>query len=389
VLARDVVPVSLDGVKITGNGWPLAGSGLSFPDGTGGIDVQRSQITGSTAFLFTVSNSRVSNNRGCGITLSGGDDDLVNRTSATTGGVRLCGVGISGVLSSNDAVPGPIVSSPDAAPTGEFGGPTDVGGKVSATLLDNFVQDNTGVGIYVTEARDAEPTGGGVLDDVTEATIQGNVVTGNLTVVPATGTEPAAGGIYVAASDFTQIGCTGAGCTPELDTTLTADDVGCDDTATVSGGVKVHRSCTRVRMATFLGNTVACNGRGQLSFAVPQRSAVSASGAAWDIGSNAAVVGVTLADRCMTVATPNTLAGYSSTTLSEGIAIPGSATDRATLQSLIHVSAYGVFWNGPTLASGTDYSSSLAAAPQGNGDASAWGVCPAAVRISCPVGVAP
>ena len=80
-------------------------------------------------------------------------------------------------------------------------------------------------------------------------------------------------------------------------------------------------------MATFLGNTVACNGRGQLAFAVPQRSATSASGAAWDIGSNAGVVGVTLADRCMAVATPNTLAGYSSLSLSEGIAIPGSATD--------------------------------------------------------------
>ena len=113
----------------------------------------------------------------------------------TTGGTRLCGVGIGGILSKNDAVPGPIASSPDAAPTEGFGGPTDVGGKVSATLRDNFVQDNTGVGIYVTEARDREPTGGGVIDDVTEATIQGNVVTGNLTVVPPTGSEPAAGGI--------------------------------------------------------------------------------------------------------------------------------------------------------------------------------------------------
>ena len=195
VLVRDVAPVSLDDVKVTGNGRPIAGSGLTFPDGTGGLDVQRSQITGNTAFLFTLSSSRVSDNFGCGITLSGGDDDLVNRTGRAVGGTRLCGVGIGGVLSKNDAVPGPIISSPDAAPTGGFGGPTDVGGKVSATLRDNFVQDNTGVGIYVTEARDAEPTGGGVIDDVTEATIQGNVVTGNLTVVPATGSEPAAGGI--------------------------------------------------------------------------------------------------------------------------------------------------------------------------------------------------
>ena len=89
------------------------------------------------------------------------------------------------------------------------------------------------------------------------------------------------------------------------------------------------------------------------------------------------------------VATPNRVAGYSSATLSEGIAIPGSATDPTTLQSLIHVNAYGVFWNGPTLASGSDYSSSLAAAPRGTGMPPPGASAPARCPVACPVGVVP
>jgi len=391
VLVRDVVPVTINNARITGNGTPIIpvmGSGLGFPDGTGGVDVQRSQITGSTAFLFTLSNSRISNNSGCGVTLSGGDDDLVNRTSADGGGVRLCGVGISGGQGLQGMVPGPLPSSPGREPTGVFGGPTDRGGKVSATIVNNYIQNNSGVGIYVTEARDPDPTAGGA-DDVTEATIQGNRVTGNLSSVPAAGTEPTAGGIYVAASDFTEIRCTGEGCTTELDTTLTTNDVGCDDVATVASGAKVHESCTRVRMATFLGNTIACNGRAQLSYAIPQRISTSADGSAWDISSDGTLVGLTLADRCTAPAAANTLAGYMPAVQSLGLAIPGSATDPVLQQSLIHVFAYGVHWNTSTLGAGTDYSASLAASPQGNGDATLWGICPGARAVTCPIAVAP
>jgi len=394
VLVRDVVPVTINNAKITGNGTPIVpaaammGSGPTFPDGTGGVDVQRSQITGSTAFLFTLSNSRISKNNGCGVTLSGGDDDLVNRTSAEGDGQRLCGVGIFGHQGPQGLVPGPLPSGPGLEPTGMFGGPTDRGGKVSATIVNNYIQNNSGVGIYITEARDVEPTAEGA-DDVTEATIQGNKVTGNLTSVPAAGTEPTAGGIYVASSDFTEVRCTGEGCTPELDTTSGTDDLGCDDVATVAGGVKVHESCTRVRMATFLGNTVECNGRAQLSYAIPQRISGSANGSAWDISSDGTLVGLTLADRCQAAAAPNTLAGYAPTVQSLGLAIPGSATDPFLEQSLVHVLAYGVQWNTSTLGAGTDYSASLAAAPQGNGDATAWGICPGARAVTCPIGVTP
>jgi len=391
VLVRDIAPVTINDARITGNGTPIIpvmGGALTFPDGTGGVDVQRSQISGSTAFLFTLSNSRISNNKGCGVTLSGGDDDLVNRTSASGDGIRLCGVGIFGNQGQQGRVPGPLPRELGLEPTEAFGGSTDTGGKVSATIVNNYVQNNSGVGIYVTEARDLEPTANGA-DDVTEATIQGNQVTGNLTSVPASGTEPSAGGIYVAASDFTEIRCTGAGCTTALDTTLTANDVACEDVATVAGDAKVHESCTRVRMATFLGNTIACNGRAQLSFAIPERISTSADGAPWDIGSNGTLVGLTLADRCTAAATPNTLAGYTPAVQSLGLAIPGSATDPVLQHSLIHVSAYGVYWNTSTLAAGTDYSSSLTGSPQGNGDAVGWGVCPGATAVTCPIAVTP
>jgi len=122
---------------------------------------------------------------------------------------------------------------------------------------------------------------------------------------------------------------------------------------------------------------------------VPERISTSANGSAWDIGSNGTLVGLTLADRCTAAATPNTLAGYTPAVQSMGLAIPGSATDPDLQQSLIHVSAYGVYWNTSTLAAGTDYSSSLAGSPQGNGDAVGWGVCPGAMAVTCPIAVTP
>jgi len=378
VLVRGIAPVVLDTVKITGNGTPLPAAATS-PNAafavagnvaSGGVDVQRSQMTSGTAFLFTLKNSAVSGNAGCGVTLSGGWDNLVNRTSATGTGIRVCGFGGTSaadtVVTTGAIQTGAVVTA--AAPVGTiFGGRTDTGGKVSATLQNNTIQNNTGVGIYVTEARDFDPAFASG-DDITEATIQSNKVTGNLSAVPAAGTEPAAGGIYIAQSNWTM--------TPG--TAAAPNTIGCE----VAGG-----ACTRVRMETFLGNVIECNGRGQLSYAVPQRASTTAAGSLWDISSNM-LVGLMLADRCTAAATPNTLAGYTPPQ-SVGLAIPGSATDAATLTSLIHVNAYGVIWNTSTLASGNDYSSALAAAPQGNNDAAGWGVCPAAAAVTCPVALVP
>jgi len=349
--------------------------------GYGGVDVQRSQMTSGTAFLFTLKNSIVSGNAGCGVTLSGGSDNLVNRTSAAGTGIRVCGFGGTGTTVAGVADPAVTAGAVQAGavnattfPAGIpaavgtiFGGRTDVGGKVSATLQNNTVQNNTGVGIYITEARDSDPAFG--TDDVTEATVQGNKVTGNLTAVPAAGTEPSAGGVYIAQSNWTM--------TPG--TVAAPNSIGCEGAA----------ACTRIRMETFLGNTIACNGRAQLSYAVPQRTSTTAVGSGWDISSNPSLVGVTLADRCTAPATPNTLAGYSPAVQSLGLAIPGSATDTATGISLIHVAAYGVFWNTSTLGAGNDYSASLAAATLGNNDAAAWGTCPGATAVTCPVALVP
>jgi len=386
VLIRDVVPVALDTVKITGNGTPIAGSALTaFPTGTGGLDVQRSQINGNTGFLLTLQNSSISGNTGCGVTLSGGDGDDI-------AGVRYCGVGTS-----------LVTGGATGAPSGVFGGSSAVGGKVSAVLKNNHVQNNTGVGVYVTEAREVDPTVGANADDVTEVSLQNNLVTGNLTVVPPTGQEPVAGGIYFAPSDATNPACTGPNCAASgLQGVLTVNDLGCSDVATVANTapvtfppstpvyVKNHAAtlCTRIRMSSFLGNTVSCNGRAQLSFGVPQRISTTASGSSpdgdWDISSDGSIVGVDLPMRCSATASPNTLAGYSATAANLGLAIPGTDLN-AQNQSLIHVHAFGVKWNSGTIISGSDYSSALADSPQGNGDATSWGICVGGAPTTCPV----
>lgn len=377
VLIRDVAPVALTGVKVNGNGTPLPGGPFAqaggFPEGTGGIDVQRSQLNGNTAFLFSITgNSQVSGNTGCGLTISGGASDLVNRPSVSSdvGATRICGVGIAGVtgpivgtFTGIANIPDPIVASVPNA--------TNVGGKVSADIENTLIQNNTGVGLYITEARDFDPSGGATpVDDVTEVSLEGNTITGNLTVVPADGAEPAAGGVYVASSNYTA--GSGTPLAPIPPSSLNA--LGCEAAG----------SCTQVRIATFLGNTVACNGRAQLAFAIPQRVNNTANGAGWDISSSGTIVNLT--DRCAAAALPNTLAGYGSG-VNLGLAIPASATTVLGL-SLIDVAAFALRWQVANPVAGTDYSSGLAAAPQGNDDASTWGICPAS-PVTCPVAVAP
>jgi len=388
VLVRGVVPVALDTVKITGNGTPVPNSAsTAFPNGTGGIDVQRSQINGNTGFLVTLQNSSVSGNAGSGITLSGGDQDQVGGPA----GARICGLGTADATGGATAlyVAGAI-----------YGGPSSNGGKVSAVIKNNHVQNNTGVGVYVTEARDVDPTLAAGADDVTEVSLQNNLVTGNLTSVPSSGQEPVAGGIYFAPSDATNAACTpGGNCTASgLNNVLTANDIGCSDVASVANTgnilapvyVKNHlaTACTRVRMSSFLGNTVSCNGRAQLSFGIPQRTSTSASGSSpdgdWDIGSDGSIVGVDLTQRCAAAASPNTLAGYSANASNLGLAIPGTDLN-AQGQSLIHVSAYGLKWNSGTIIPGADYSAALGGSPQGNNDSTTWGVCLGGAPTTCPV----
>jgi|GEM_PF-1930624 len=390
VLLRDVVPVLLDRVTVSGNGHPLAGSALpAFPDGSGGIDVQRSQLGASGgAFPAVIVNSLVAGNVGCGITLSGGGDDLVNRTTSADG-VRVCGLGTGFALDGSPvgspagrvagAQPGirpGDLTTEFPAPLGIFGGRTNVGGKVSAFIKNTHVQNNSGVGIYVTEARDLDPTL--TADDVTDVNLQNNVVTGNLMAVAPTGFEPVAGGIYFVTSNLTSTDATGT-------RPVEVSDLGCEDPQDAAVD---HAVCTRVRMSTFLGNTVTCNGRAQLAFGLPQRINTSASGVSpdgdWDIGSDGTIVGLDLTMRCADAASPNTLAGYSSSAANVGLGVPGLATTPDGV-SLVHVGAYGVKWNAGAIVAGADFAPGLARPPQGNGDFAHWGVCPDVVPATCPV----
>ena len=390
IVLRDVVPVLLDRITVGGNGHALAGSALAaFPDGTGGIDIQRSQLGASGgAFPAVIINSTVTSNAGCGITLSGGGDDLLDRT--TTGdGVRICGVGTGFALDGTPAgaaagrVAGALpgmrpgdVTTELPAPLGIFGGRTNVGGKVSVFIKNTHVQNNSGVGIYVTEARDFDPSL--AADDVTDVSLQNNLVTGNLMVVPATGLEPVAGGIYFATSNLTASDATGT-------RPVEVSDLGCEDPEDASAD---HAVCTRVRMSSFLGNTVSCNGRAQMAFGLPQRISTSASGVSpegdWDISSDGTIVGLDLTMRCADAASPNTLAGYSASAANIGLGVPSFATSPEGI-SLVHVGAYGVKWNAGTILAGSDYSAGLARPPQGNGDFTRWGVCPDVVPASCPM----
>lgn len=390
ILLRDVVPVLLDGVTVSGNGQPFAGSALpAFPDGTGGIDVQRSQLAASGgAFPAVIVNSTVAGNVGCGITLSGGGDDLVNRTTPDDG-VRVCGLGTgftidgapAGSAAGRVAGAQPGVRPGDVttelpAPLGIFGGRTNVGGKVSAFIKNTHVQNNSGVGIYVTEARDLDPTL--TADDVTDVSLQNNVVTGNLMVVAPTGFEPVAGGIYFVTSNLTSTDATGT-------RAVEVSDLGCEDPQDAAVN---HVVCTRVRMSSFLGNTVSCNGRAQMAFGLPQRISTSASGVSpqgdWDISSDGTIVGLDLTMRCADAASPNTLAGYSSSAANIGLGVPGLATTTEGV-SLVHVGAYGVKWNAGTILAGGDYAPGLARPPQGNGDFATWGVCPDVMPATCPI----
>jgi len=389
VLLRAVVPVLLDQVTVSGNGTPLAGSALpAFPDGTGGIDVQRSQLGASGgAFPTVIVNSSVSDNVGCGLTLSGGGDDLLNRT-AIGDGARVCGLGTGFAIDGSPvgaaagrvggAQPGVRpgdVTTESPAPSGIFGGRTNVGGKVSAFIKNTHVTNNSGVGIYVTEARDFDPTL--TADDVTDVSFQNNVVTGNLMVVAPTGFEPVAGGIYFATSNLTSTDASGT-------RPVEVSDLGCEDPQDAAVD---HAVCTRVRMSSFLGNTVSCNGRAQVAFGLPQRINTSASGVSpdgdWNIGSDGTIVGVDLTMRCADAASPNTLAGYSTSAANIGLGVTSLATTVDGV-SLVHVGAYGVKWNAGTIVAGGDYAPGLARAPQGNGDFAKWGVCPGVAPVVCP-----
>jgi hypothetical protein len=130
-----------------------------------------------------------------------------------------------------------------------------------------------------------------------------------------------------------------------------------------------------VRVEKFLGNTISCNGRHELGFAIPQRTG-SSDAAPWDIGSALGSVDMALA--CSESAFPNTLTGYG--------ANPGSDLGLAVTSPVIHINARGVHWMNAVPAAGVDYSAALGTVPTGNGDASPPAIAPLPAKgfVFCP-----
>jgi len=311
------VPVVLDQLRVLENGTAQQPTTtLTDAPVGGGIEVQQTQGSTEDSTLFRLLNSRIANNHGCGVAVTGGDSLVAG------GSKRVCGVG--------------PMTGPGFATSG---------GKVSVALEDNDVSGNLGVGIYVSESPDdADP---GDDHDVTEVILQRNTVRGNLTAV-FDEIEPLAGGIYFAASDAD-------GATP----TMSAERLACAGPPPAA--------CTRVRAERIVGNTIACNGRHELGFGIPQRTE-SNDGVAWNIGSAAGSVDMALA--CSPTAFPNTLAGYGAS---------GSDLGLAVATGIIHVDAVGVHWARAVPAAGLDYSEALGLIPLGNGDSAPPGSGPEAL----------
>lgn len=264
ILVSDTVPVTLTNVTVTGNGTATAGTVLTAAAVGGGIDVVQSQASATGAYLFKLLGSKVNNNNGCGVSLTGG-----NATVGGAGEQRVCGVETG---------------------TG--------GGKVSGDIEDTTISGNLYVGLFITEAN---PAG----NDVTEVILKSNTVTGNLTKTNSIldPVEPIAGGVYFAAANpngpLVGTGATGDNATAQL--------------SCLNAG-----SCTRVRAEKIIGNTISCNGRHELGFSIPQRETTMMA-TAWDIGSAAASVDMALA--CSATAFPNTLTGYGSTDADLGLGV--------------------------------------------------------------------
>jgi hypothetical protein len=330
IQVNDTVPATLSNVTVSGNGTATAGTALTPAAVGGGIDVIQSQASAQAGYLFKITGSKVINNNGCGLALTGG-----NATVGGAGAKRICGV--------------------------ETGTTATSGGKVSGDIENNTISGNLYVGLFITEASSLAATGN---SDTTEVILQSNTVTGNLaksnSILDAA--EPIAGGVYFAAAspDGPMVGAGGA--------TLNqmTNDVAC------AGAT----SCTRVRAEKFLGNTISCNGRHELGYGIPQRvSAMTAT--AWDIGSAAGSVDMAMA--CSTNAFPNTITGY-------GGAATGMDLGLAVTSLAIRINALGVKWMNAVPAAGVDYSAFLGVAPTGNNDAAAPGVvvAPAKGFVFCP-----
>jgi hypothetical protein len=312
VLVNDEVPATLTTVTVTGNGTALPAGPLTGSPVGGGIDVIKSQSSSESAYFFRLTTSKVTNNKGCGLALTGGQSLI-----AGIAGKRVCGV------STGDA------------------------GKVSADIEGNTISGNLYVGLYVTEA------GNGVGNvDTTEVIIASNTVTGNLAqgvLSTPDSAEPIAGGVYFASSNPDGPAFMPALTAPGLLLTASTNDVACQNGA----------NCTRVRTEKFLGNVISCNGRHQLGYGIPQRiSGMTAT--AWDI--NSAAVSVDMATACSVAALPNTITGY-------GTGPAGTSLGLAVTSASIRINAVGVKWMTAVPAAGVDYSSTLGLAPTGNNDA--------------------
>ena len=230
LIVRTLAPVTVTGCTVSSNG-------------SDGIDLQRTQATTQTMMhLTSVSSSTVSGNAGRGIALSG--------KGAGTG--------------------------------------TLLGGKVGAALTGNMVSLNGGVGIFVSEASDAADG-----DDVTEAWIEGNEVSGNM----AAGTGVIAGGVFFVKADAT----------------------------------------TRIQLRSFFGNRIHGNGFAEVGFNLIQNDTLP-----WDLSSHAADT----ASVCSDVSKPNFIYCYGTGLNDYAIAVSSTT---------IHLLAKGIhFQNSPAIG-GRDF----------------------------------
>jgi hypothetical protein len=222
------------------------------------------------------------------ITANGGDGvDLQRTQTAAQSGYRL--VFASNTVSGN--------SGRGIAVTGKGAGPGELlGGKVGVRLERNAVTGNAGVGVYVTEESDAADG-----DDVTEVSMDGNDVGGNMTAAATAPGSLLGGGIFFARSDAT----------------------------------------TRVILGSYLDNRVHGNGRHEIAFDLSQEG-----GSAWNLSSNASAVD--MATGCADAAKPNSVYCYD-TIMGQDLAI-------AVASSAIHVNVQNMHFQNAAPLAGRDYS---------------------------------
>ncbi|MEO8213814.1 MAG: right-handed parallel beta-helix repeat-containing protein, partial [Myxococcales bacterium] len=277
-------------VQINGNtddgvrSWGLANTTTTTVSITGAtINGNGDQgVSVNTSVPTTVQMSTINSNKGDGIAVQGSQatDQAGFRFLASTNTVRLNGG--RGVYVSGDA---------------SRSGVRIEGNTIAANVLE---------GIRISElSADAL--------NLTEASITGNTVNGNLTSAATAPAHILAGGVF-----FTGMTTLGAAASAPV----------------------------RITLASFLGNRVFANGRHEIGFDVAQLAG------AWDISSNSSAVDMALV--CSDSARPNSVYCYDTVPGEDlGVAIPAS--------SGILIKAKGVHFQNALPLAGRDYSTGIAA----------------------------